>query len=159
MFLAAGEVRQREGFNVPWNKTDLSVDGTAGFQLFVIVTADGVQDIGVNMANRERVIEDGRVEDEADLRIACAFDVGDAGQVEDGVGHRFMVGFVHRHHDVKVANGVLSSSCTAGEGGPVNAVKGCNFALKGLAIAQTDVQTAAGPESREQFDAVQHALL
>ena len=121
--------------------------------------ADGIQHVGVNMADRERVIENGRVEDEADLRIACPFDVSNAGQVQDGVGHRFMVGFVHRHHDVKVANGVLSPSCAAGKSGPVHAVEGGNFALKGLAVAQTDVQTAAGPEPREQFDAVQHALL
>ena len=159
VLLATGEIRQREGFNVSWNKTYLSVDGAAGFQLFVIVAADGVQDVGVNMADRERVIEDGRVEDEADLRISCSFDIGDAGQVEDGVGHRFVVGFVHRYHNVKVANGVLSPSCTAGKGGPVNAVQGGNFSLKGLAIAQTDVETATGPEPREQFDAVQHALL
>ena len=67
VLLAACEVGQRERFHVRRDDSDLSVDGAPGFQLFVVVAADGVQNVGVDVTNRERVVEDAGVEDEADL--------------------------------------------------------------------------------------------
>ena len=111
------------------------------------------------MADRERIIENGRVENQADLRVAGTLDISNPGKVEDGVGNRLVVGFVHRHHDVKVANRVFSASCTSCKGCPVYAVQRRNLSLKGFTVAKADVKTSTGPEPREQLNTVQHALL
>ena len=123
VLLAAGEVGQRERLDVAWDESNLSVDGAAGLQLLVVVAADGVEHVGVDVADRERIIENGRVENQADLRVAGTLDISNPGKVEDGVGNRLVVGFVHRHHDVKVANRVFSASCTSCKGCPVYAVQ------------------------------------
>ena len=67
VLFAAGEVGQGEGFNMRGHQSDLSVNGAAGLQLFVIVATDSVQHVGVNVADGEGFIEDGGVEDEADF--------------------------------------------------------------------------------------------
>ena len=159
VFLAAGEVGQGERFDVRRDQSNLSVDGSARFQLLVIVATDGVQHVGVDMANCEGFIEDGRVENKADFGITCAFHIGDTREVQDGVRHAFMVILVNRDHHVKIADGVLASSCTAGQCGSMNTIESSNFALKGLTVAQTDVQASPRSKSRQQFNAVQHSLL
>ena len=67
VLFAAGEVGQGERLNMRGNQSYLSINGAAGLQLFVIVPADGVQHVGVNVADGEGFIEDGGVEDEADF--------------------------------------------------------------------------------------------
>ena len=67
VLFAAGEVGQGEGFNMRGHQSDLSVNGAAGLQLFVVVAPDGVQNVGVNVADGEGFIKDGCVEDEADF--------------------------------------------------------------------------------------------
>ena len=70
-----------------------------------------------------------------------------------------MVVLVNGHDDVKVANRVFSSSCTAGQRGTMDAIYGRNFALKGFTVAQANIETSTSAEPREQLNAVQHALL
>ena len=113
MFLAAGEVSQGEGFNVRWYQSDLGVNGAARFQLLVIIAPDGVQHVRVNVAHREGFVKDGGVQNKTDFGIARPFDIGDSGEVEDGIGHVFVIVFVHRYDDIEVPDGVFSSSCTA----------------------------------------------
>ena len=113
MFLAAGEVGQGERLNVRWNQTDLSIDGAARFQLLVIIAPDGVQHVWVNVTHREGFVKDGGVQNKTDFGVARPFDIGDPGEVEDGIGYVFVVVFVHRYDDIKVADGVFSSACTA----------------------------------------------
>ena len=50
-----------------WHETDLSVNGPAGLQLFVIIASNSVEDVGVNMADSKRLVKDGGVENQTDL--------------------------------------------------------------------------------------------
>ena len=53
VLFASREVSQRERLDVLWNQSDLGVNGASGFQLLIVISANSVQHIRVDVAYRE----------------------------------------------------------------------------------------------------------
>ena len=155
VFLASGEVGQGERRHLRRHEANLGIDGAAGFHRFVFCATDGVQNVGVEVRKRERLVEDFGVEDEADFRGARALDVGNAGKRQDGFGHGRMVSLVNGNHQIEVANGLAPSACRAREGRVLHAGDGGDAALEGLAVHQSNVETTARTEPGQQVNAVE----
>ncbi len=111
MLLAPGEVSKGERGHVWRDKSDLRVDGPARFHRFVFCSSDGVQHVGVQVRKGEGVVENFRVEDEADLRGSRALHVGNARKGKDGFCHRAVVFLLNGDDEVEVADGFASSAC------------------------------------------------